>query len=209
MKNERWQDIERLYHLALDKQPQDRAAFLLQVCAGDEALRHEVESLLVYKDRAKDFIESPAFEVAVKAMSRDHTNRVAVGDRIKQYRIISQLGAGGMGEVYLAEDTRLGRKVALKFLPSMLTKDRAHLHRFEKEARAVAALSHPNVCTIHEVIQSEDDNHCIGVCRWCDAARANGEPAPHGERGAQHRGPDRHRAGECACDRHRPSRHQA
>ncbi|HEX3249111.1 MAG TPA: protein kinase [Pyrinomonadaceae bacterium] len=161
MKNERWQDIERLYHLALDKQPQDRAAFLLQVCAGDDALRHEVESLLVYEDRAKDFIESPAFEVAVKAMSRDHTNRVAVGDRIKQYRIISQLGAGGMGEVYLAEDTRLGRKVALKFLPSMLTKDRAHLHRFEKEARAVAALSHPNVCTIHEVIQSEDDNHCI------------------------------------------------
>src|SRR6185295_18902738 len=94
-------------------------------------------------------------------MSRDHTNRVAVGDRIKQYRIIAQLGAGGMGEGYLAEDTRLGRKVALKFLPSMLTKDRAHLHRFEKEARAVAALSHPNVCTIHEVIQSGDDDHCI------------------------------------------------
>lgn len=161
MKNERWQEVERLYHLTLEKQPQDRSAFLLRVCAGDEALRREVESLLAYEDQAKDFIETAAVEVAVKAMSRDHSSTVAVGDRINQYRIVSQLGAGGMGEVYLAEDTRLGRKVALKFLPFMLTKDTAHLHRFEKEARAVAALSHPNVCTIHEVIQTEDNGHCI------------------------------------------------
>lgn len=162
MKTERWQEVERLYHSTLEKHPKDRADFLAQSCAGDEALRREVESLLAYEDRAKDFIESPALEVAAKAMSEDHsTSTVAVGDTIKQYRIVSKVGAGGMGEVYLAEDTRLRRKVALKFLPFMVTKDTAQLHRFEKEARAVAALSHPNVCTIHEVVQTEDDRHCI------------------------------------------------
>ena len=161
MNNERWQEVERLYHLTLEKQPKDRAAFLSQACAGDEALRREVESLLAYEDQAKDFIESPALEVAAKTMSTNGSRTVAVGDTIKQYRVVSHVGAGGMGEVYLAEDTRLRRKVALKFLPFMLTKDPAPLHRFEKEALAVAALSHPNVCTIHEIIQTDDDRHCI------------------------------------------------
>src|SRR6185503_9813793 len=82
-------------------------------------------------------------------------------DRFNQYRIISHLGAGGMGEVYLAEDTSLRRQVALKFLPLVLTKNKAHLRRFEVEAHAVAALSHPNVCVIHEVIQTEDGRNCI------------------------------------------------
>ncbi|HUE83129.1 MAG TPA: protein kinase [Pyrinomonadaceae bacterium] len=83
------------------------------------------------------------------------------GQKINQYKIISALGAGGMGEVYLAEDTSLMRKVALKFLPDIFTQDKRHLTRFEREARAVAALSHPNVCTIHEVIETEDGRHCI------------------------------------------------
>ena len=161
MNNEQWQEVERLYHLTLEKQPKDRAAFLVQACDGDEALRREVESLLAYEEQAADFIESPALEVAARAMSAQPSRTVAVGDAIKQYRIVSKIGEGGMGEVYLAEDTSLRRKVALKFLPFTLTKDRAQLHRFEKEARAVAALTHPNVCTIHEVIQTEQDRHCI------------------------------------------------
>ena len=156
MNNEQWQEVERLYHLTLEKQPKERAAFLVHACAGNDVLRREVESLLAYEDQAEDFIESPAIEVAARAMSADQSATAAVGDTIKQYRIVSKIGAGGMGEVYLAEDTSLRRKVALKFLPLTLTKDESQLHRFEKEARAVAALSHPNVCTIHEVIQTED-----------------------------------------------------
>ena len=161
MKNERWQQVESLYHETLEKDPRERSAFLVHACEGDETLRHEIESLLAFDVHAEQFIESPALEVAVRMMAGESSKSIAPGDRFNQYRIISQLGAGGMGEVYLAEDTSLRRKVALKFLPVILTKDKAHLRRFEVEARAVAALSHPNVCTIHEVIETEDGRHCI------------------------------------------------
>lgn len=160
MKAERWQEVERIYHLTLEREASERATFLVQACAGDEALRREVESLLTYEHQAETFIEAPALEVAARIMAGEHSP-IRAGDRFNQYRIISLLGAGGMGEVYLAEDTSLRRNVALKFLPAVLTKDKAHLQRFEVEARAVAALSHPNVCIIHEVIQSEDGRHCI------------------------------------------------
>ena len=161
MKGEQWQQVERLYHSTLAKPPQERSAFLLEACAGDEALRREVESLLAYEDHAENFIESPALEVAAKMMADEHSQAVGAGQSFNQYRIVSQLGAGGMGEVFLADDTRLRRRVALKFLPDALTKDKRHLHRFEVEARAIAAMSHPNACTIHEVIQTEDGRHCI------------------------------------------------
>ena len=161
MKNERWQQVERLYHSALTKPPGERSSFLVEVCAGDEELRREVESLLAYEDRAETFIESPALDVAARMMADEHSRTVRVGESFNQYRIVSQLGAGGMGEVYLADDTRLRRRVALKFLPVALIKDKRHLHRFEVEARAIAAMSHPNACTIHEVIQTEDGRHCI------------------------------------------------
>jgi serine/threonine protein kinase/tetratricopeptide (TPR) repeat protein len=124
-------------------------------------LRREVESLLTYEEHASDFIETPALEVAARMMADQRSGIVSAGEEFKQYRIISPLGAGGMGEVYLAEDTRLRRRVALKFLPAVLTRDKKHLHRFEVEARAIAALSHPNVCTIHEIIETADGRHCI------------------------------------------------
>jgi len=161
MNNERWQEVERLYHSTLVRDEHERTAFLVQACAGDEALRREVESLIALEPHAAEFIELPAVEVVAGMMAREHSAQIAAGDRFNQYRIISHLGAGGMGEVYLAEDTSLRRKVALKFLPSVLTKNKTHLRRFEVEARAVAALSHPNVCIIHEVIQTEDRRHCI------------------------------------------------
>ena len=160
MKIERWQEVERIYHLTLEREASERSTFLVQACAGDEALRREVESLLTYEHQAESFIEEPALEVAARIMAAEHSP-IRAGDRFNQYRILSLLGAGGMGEVYLAEDTSLRRNVTLKFLPAVLTKDKAHLQRFEVEARAVAALSHPNVCIIHEVIQSEDGRHCI------------------------------------------------
>jgi len=160
VKDKRWQEVERIYHLTLEREASERSTFLVQACAGDETLRREVESLLSYELQAEGFIEAPALEVAAQMMAGEHSP-IRAGDRFNQYRIVSMLGAGGMGEVYLAEDTSLRRNVALKFLPAVLTKDKAHLQRFEVEARAVAALSHPNVCIIHEVIQSEDGRHCI------------------------------------------------
>jgi serine/threonine protein kinase/TolB-like protein/Tfp pilus assembly protein PilF len=161
MNAEHWQRVERLYHATLEKNADERAAFLDEACDGDESLRREVESLLSYEGQAKDFIESPVLEVAAKMIAQHEAATVSAGQTINQYRVTSRLGIGGMGEVFLAEDTRLGRGVALKFLPAVFTQDKKHLGRFEQEARAVAALSHPNVCTIHEVIETDEGRHCI------------------------------------------------
>ncbi|HEX7332959.1 MAG TPA: protein kinase [Pyrinomonadaceae bacterium] len=161
MKDERWQEVERLYHAVVAKPAGERSDFLAEACAGDEELRREVESLLAYEDRAETFIESPALDMAARMMAGEHSRTVKVGESFNQYRIVSHLGSGGMGEVYLADDVRLRRRVALKFLPAAFTKDKTHLHRFEVEARAIAAMSHPNACTIHEVIETEDGRHCI------------------------------------------------
>ena len=161
MKPERWQEIEQLYHAALQRDASEREAFLVEACKGDDALLREVESLLRYEVQAENFIESPAIDVAAKMMADDQSATVATGQVIDHYKIVRPLGAGGMGEVYLADDTRLHRKVAIKFLPAHFTQDRKHLRRFQQEALAVATLSHPNVCTIHEVIETGDNRHCI------------------------------------------------
>ena len=160
MKPERWQQVEQLYHSTLEKEASEREAFLAGACAGDEALRLEVVSLLAHQDQADDFIESPALDVAAKLLAQGQ-DATLPGQIINQYKVIAPLGSGGMGEVYLAEDLRLERRVALKFLPILLTQNKEHLRRFEQEARAVAALSHPNVCMIHEVVETGAGRHCI------------------------------------------------
>ena len=161
MKAERWQQVEQLYHAALQRDASERAAFLVEACKGDEALRREVESLLEYEEKAENFIESPALDVAAKMVASNDSATVSADQMVNHYKVVGPLGAGGMGEVYLAEDTRLHRKVALKFLPKHFTQDRKHLRRFQQEALTVAALSHPNVCTIHEVIETAEHRHCI------------------------------------------------
>jgi serine/threonine protein kinase len=161
MKTERWQQVEQLYHAALERGAEDRAAFLTEACTGDESLRRDVESLLAYEARAENFIETPALDVAAKLIAKDRIATVVAGQSIGHYTITGPLGAGGMGEVYLADDNRLGRRVALKFLPEHFTQDKRHLRRFQQEARAIAALSHPNVCMIHEVVETGEDRHCI------------------------------------------------
>jgi serine/threonine protein kinase/tetratricopeptide (TPR) repeat protein len=153
MKAERWPAVERLYHGALERAAEERAAFLREACGSDEELRREVESLLAYEDKAKDFIENPALLVVGELMA-DGQSLVA-GQALDHYTILELLGAGGMGEVYLAEDTRLNRRVALKLLPAELTKNEDRVRRFEQEARAASALNHPNILTIYEIGQAE------------------------------------------------------
>ncbi|HEV2668758.1 MAG TPA: serine/threonine-protein kinase, partial [Blastocatellia bacterium] len=153
MNPDRWRQIEVLYQAALERDAIERAAFLDEACAGDEELRLEVESLLVADEEAKksdDFLNQNALQVAARAIAQDQKQSL-LGRKIGRYQILSLLGAGGMGEVYLAQDPRLGRKLALKFLPQEFTRNQDRVQRFAREARAASALNHPNIITIHEM----------------------------------------------------------
>lgn len=156
----RWQQIQGIYLDALEVDPQARAAYLTAACAGDDELRREVESLLNAHEDAGTFLQSPAVIVAAQEIKRSGEAAPAptspLGNQISHYKIISALGAGGMGEVYLAEDTRLRRKVALKLLPEKFTQDLERIVRFEQEARAVSALNHPNIITIYDIGQQNN-----------------------------------------------------
>jgi eukaryotic-like serine/threonine-protein kinase len=150
MKTERWEKVIDLFQSALERAPEERAAFLDETCHDDEGMRREVESLLTSHDRAENFIEVPAFEVAPELATNDSANAL-VGKLIGHYCIESLIGVGGMGEVYLARDERLGRKAALKLLPDSLTTDQTQLGRFKNEARTASALNHPNILTVYEI----------------------------------------------------------
>jgi len=151
---DRWAAAKRIHQAALERHASQRAVFLDDACAGDEALRREVESLLAHEEEAERFLESPALEVAARNVSEDRDARL-VGRTLSHYRVQSLLGAGGMGEVYLARDPRLDRAVALKILPLDLAFDGDRLQRFTREAKAASALNHPNVATIYDVGESE------------------------------------------------------
>ena len=144
-----WRRINDLFHRALEQPPGQRDAFLLDSCAGDEALRREVASLLASHERAADFIEEPAQTMTSLEAGPDGADAALVGRQIGQYRIERVLGEGGMGVVYLAEDVRLGRTVALKALAPKFTGDAARRERLRREARAAAALTHPGIATVY------------------------------------------------------------
>lgn len=165
MKPEHWQQLDELFHSALEREPGERAAFLDDACARDESLRKQVEALLAADGKAGSFMESPAMEVEARAVAADPGNtesELGPGDTVSHYRIISSLGSGGMGHVYLAQDTVLSRQVALKLLPQAFTRDRDRLRRFQQEARAASALNHPNIITIYEIGQV-DDRHFMAT----------------------------------------------
>jgi len=152
--SERWRRLEGLFYQALELTPEARAEFLDQSCGTDTELRKDVEGLLESAEKTVDFLEKPVFEAARQMMEDERHETIAPGTQLAHYKIISMLGAGGMGEVYLAEDMHLRRKVALKMLAPELTRDERGLRRFEHEAHAASALNHPNILTIHEFGQA-------------------------------------------------------
>src|SRR5438552_6331182 len=161
MKPERWQQIKILLQSALEREPGQRAAFLAEACADDESLRSDVESFIGSYEQAGDFIEAPAFELMADSLT-NLKGASFIGQSFGPYKILEHIGAGGMGDVYLAEDVRLGRKVAVKVLPVGFTRDNERVRRFQQEARSASALNHPNILTIFE-IGEVDSRHFIAT----------------------------------------------
>ncbi len=161
MKQERIRQIEEIFHAACDLPSEERQAFLTRACADDDDLRREVEILLISDQEAETLVESPAFAVAAPLLVEEDS-RTITGSNLGHYKITSLLGSGGMGEVYLARDSRLDRKVALKVLPEAYTLDQERLSRFRQEARAASALNHPNIVTIFEIGEI-DGTHFIAT----------------------------------------------
>src|SRR2546425_4391510 len=159
MPDERSDRIEQLYHAARERGPDERATFLQQVCAGDEALRREVESLLAEDADVRSFLETPALEF-MKKMSGEDAGQSLIGRQFGPYSVVSLLAKGGMGEVYRAHDTQLQRDVALKLLPEIFASDAERLARFQREAQVLAALNHPNIAQIYG-LEGTGRSRCI------------------------------------------------
>ena len=147
---ERWQQVERIYHEVTARPSEERAHLLNRECAGDAELRAEVERMLAFESRATEFLEAPAMEVAARALAA--VAPLHPGSLFGSYKIVALLGAGGMGEVYKARDTRLNRTVAIKVLPAAASNEEDRRKRFLQEARAASALKHPNIVTLHDIL---------------------------------------------------------
>ena len=160
MTPERWAQVEKLYFAALEREPESRASFLDEVCAGDEELRREIASLLASAAQAGSFLAASAAEVMAKAVAAEPVLS-SIGRQIGHYQVQFLLGAGGMGEIYLAADMQLGRKVAIKLLSAEFTHDQERVRRFAQEARAASALNHPNIITIHEIGEDENTHYIV------------------------------------------------
>jgi serine/threonine protein kinase/Tol biopolymer transport system component len=160
--HDRWQRIKEIFQSAQELGATERLDFLNEVCGDDEAMREEVEALLTADTGNDDFLSSPAYEFAA-GMLADEESEFSPGQQLGRYEILCLLGAGGMGQIYLAHDPQLDRKIALKLISREFATDTRRVHRFEQEARAASALNHPNVCVIHEIGVTENNRHFIAM----------------------------------------------
>jgi serine/threonine protein kinase len=177
-----WRLVDRLFHEALEHPPELRADFLKQACKGDQALFHEVESLLASHEQAGAFIEKSPSDIAAEFLAEKRRERLGggeldqygigaenqtaereslIGRQLGPYQIVARIGAGGMGEVYRAADTRLDRTVAIKILFSHLSLRPDLRKRFEREAKAISNLNHPHICTLHDIGQAEGFDYLV------------------------------------------------
>ncbi|HKH48059.1 MAG TPA: serine/threonine-protein kinase, partial [Thermoanaerobaculia bacterium] len=154
---DRWRQIETILDQALDLPSEKRSLLLDEVCADDPSLRAEVEALLAADAGAGGFLVTPAgeYDADLLADAVEEIEPDLAGQQMGPYRLLREIGGGGMGTVYEAEDARLGRRVAIKLLPPEYSRDRKAKERFLREARAAAAVDHPNLCTVHDVGESD------------------------------------------------------
>ncbi len=167
MKNNDWQNIETVFHTALSLNGTEREKYLSETCAEYDEIQNEVESLLASFEKGNDFLEEHAFDLGMKILE-ENLDVSLTGREFGVYKVLDKIGSGGMGEVYLAEDTKLNRKVALKFLANSMVDDHWAKHQLIKEARAVAGIEHHNICQVYGF--EEIDGHNFIVMQFIEGS---------------------------------------